>query len=343
MEKVWVFGKGEYFNKNWHKCADKYKIVGFLDNAYTEIAFDDENSCYIYPPCKIRELEEYKVIITSVHFIEMWQQLKSLKVEDKRILFLQSDNIVSIGEHLCLLSGEEKYLFSNNEEYLLALRKKACNESKDISAIISMDKEPYSRNFGSERGTAVDRYYIDKFISQYQKYIYGDVMEIGTDMYTKCYGGRHVKNTYICHVEGGDNWLKVNFETGEGIEDEKVDCLICTQTLQYIYDLKTAMQNIYRLLKNNGTVLITVPGIKQLCRFDDQKWGEYWSFTPKSLAKLCKEVADDNDFEVISYGNIKSAFSYMYGVCKEELNIEDLSYNDEQYPFLIGAVLKKDK
>ena len=59
------------------------------------------------------------------------------------------------------------------------------------------------------------------------------------------------------HVDGwGKNVIKGNLESGEGIEENKYDCAIITQTLMFIYDFTSAVNNIYKMLKPGGVALI---------------------------------------------------------------------------------------
>ena len=168
-------------------------------------------------------------------------------------------------------------------------------------------------------------------------------MEVANNNYTIKFGKDNVTKSIICHVMGwGKDAIKVNFETGEGVRDEMTDCLICTQTLQYIFDLKTAMENIYRMLKPGGVALITVPGIKPLCEYDNNQWGEHWSFTEKSMDKLCSLVCSKENYEVKQYGNVKSATAYLYGVCLEDIDEEELEVSDSQFPFIISARIRKE-
>ena len=55
------------------------------------------------------------------------------------------------------------------------------------------------------------------------------------------------------------------------------DCIVLTQTLQYIYDLRTAMENLYQALAPGGALLITVPGISPIGNGETKIW--YWEFT----------------------------------------------------------------
>ena len=51
---------------------------------------------------------------------------------------------------------------------------------------------PINPVFGLRRGQPVDRYYIEAFLRKNSSDIYGRVMEIGDDTYTRKFGGEHV-------------------------------------------------------------------------------------------------------------------------------------------------------
>ena len=217
------------------------------------------------------------------------------------------------------------------------------NRFSDVDKIASLGLEPVDRLFGMGRGKPVDRKYIEDFLSINQEMIKGTVMEIADDTYIKKFGGDKISDKIILHVKGwGKNAIKGNFETGEGIKENMVDCLICTQTLQYIFDLKSAVRNIYKMIKPGGYVLLTVPGIKLLSTDDDENWGEKWSFTEKSVRGLFEPVFGRENCDIKAYGNAKIATAYLYGICCEELNEEDFTYNDKQFPFLITGVIRKN-
>lgn len=358
MRHIIVFGRGKYFAEKAKAIQREYQIAAFLDNAVCGESFDQDFGCPIYNPQEIKKISEYDILITSSYFIDMWKQLKQLGVKEERIIFANmiaplqlgvetfafdnGETLSSAGDRLVYtLATGECFYFSSEQEFKKVLRKVSAEKYSAIHSVSNLPVAPVSRVFGSERGKALDRYYIETFLEEYSSDIKGCCMEIGTDMYTKRYGADKVTESLILHVEGYGNTMKGNFETGEGLHEDMVDCLICTQTLQYIYDVRAAIKNIYYILKPQGVALITVPGIKPLCLFDEDNWGEKWSFTEKSLVYLCKELGDKIKFSVNSYGNVKVAAAYLYGLCCEELAESDFQYRDRQYPFLITARIQK--
>ena len=205
-----------------------------------------------------------------------------------------------------------------------------------------MDTKPASRRFGLERGTAIDRYYIEHFLEENKKFIYGNCLEIAENTYTLKFGRNMVNKANILHLNGwGANAIKGNLETGEGIETEKYDCIIITQTLMFILNIPNAVFNIYRMLKRNGSALITVSGISQVSRYDADLWGHYYSFYEDSIQKLFEPLFGSENVKVQVYGNVKIACAMLYGLCQEDLTESDFMMVDRDYPVIISAVLTK--
>lgn len=357
-DKVIVFGYGRYFHTKEKQLKEKYDIIGFLDNSVKNgaVAFSAEN-LKIINPTNLQAYGEAPVMIMSVKFFEMWKQLKDMRVSDDRILFGmkvgdQSDeferflfkggwDIHSENNAICLQNkGSGKLRFSSETE-LKEWYRNETQKDEIIQAIRKMPKVPVSRRFGLDRGKAIDRFYIEKFLETNCQYICGDVMEIGDNRYTMKFG-RNIKNSYILHVNGwGENVIKGDFATGEGIRENTVDCLIFTQTLQHIFDKEKTIRNIYKVLKPGGAALLTSGFIAQLSPYDYYNWGEFWRLTDQSMKKLLMGQFEGNKIKVRSYGNVKTAMSFLYGLCQEDLEETDYSYDDEQYPVIVAGIAQK--
>jgi LmbE family N-acetylglucosaminyl deacetylase len=63
--------------------------------------------------------------------------------------------------------------------------------------------EPISRWFGYDRGTPIDRPFIEAFLHQHRQDIRGRVLEIGDDSYTRQFGGDRVSRSDVLHVKEG--------------------------------------------------------------------------------------------------------------------------------------------
>ena len=73
--------------------------------------------------------------------------------------------------------------------------------------------------------------------------------------------------------------IVADLTTAETIPDEIFNCIILTHTLQFIYDFRSALRHLQRVLMPGGVLLATLPGISQISRYDMDRWGEYWRFT----------------------------------------------------------------
>jgi len=198
---------------------------------------------------------------------------------------------------------------------------------------------PVSRIFGLDRGTPIDRFYIEQFLERNALSIRGRVLEVAEDTYTRKYGGNRVAHSDVLHVVPGTPHATIigNLESGHGIPDEAFDCIILTQTLQFIYDFRSAAFHLHRALAPGGILLLTVPGISQISRYDMDRWGEYWRFTSLSLQRLLGEFFPRDSVGVEAHGNILAAVSFLHGIAAEEIPGGLLENRDPDYEVLITA------
>jgi peptidoglycan/xylan/chitin deacetylase (PgdA/CDA1 family) len=198
---------------------------------------------------------------------------------------------------------------------------------------------PVSPGFGFERGRPVDRHYIDRFLGEHAEDIRGRVLEISEDRYTRAFGGDRVESIEVLHVEEGNPQATIvgDLTDAPHIEDASFDCVICTQTLLLIWDVRAAIATIRRILRPGGVALVTVPGITRVCRKEADTWGDYWRFTRQSAQRLHEEAFGTGAVEVTTYGNVLTATAQLHGIVTEELSKEDLDTHDPDYEVLIGV------
>jgi len=151
--------------------------------------------------------------------------------------------------------------------------------------------QPISKLFGLDRGTPIDRYYIDHFLSTNRQLIEGVVCEIAEDTYIRKYG-RNVKRYEVLHYTKDNTNATIigDLTNSETLPKNSIDCFVCTQTLNFIYDFEAAIEGIYHVLKPGGVAMVTVAGISQISRYDMERWGDYWRFTNLSLQKAFEKV-----------------------------------------------------
>ena len=200
---------------------------------------------------------------------------------------------------------------------------------------------PISRAYGYDRGRPIDRYYIESFLEAEARHIHGTVLEIGDSTYTRRFGS-NLDRCEVLHVSAqaaGVTYVD-DLTTGEQLPTNRFDCVILTQTLHLIYDIKSALATVYRILKPGGVLLVTVPGITQI---SDGDWNDswYWSLTSPSAKRLCSEVFAGELVEVKVYGNVLAAMSFLHGLAESELTRQELDAADPEYPVTITIKAQK--
>jgi hypothetical protein len=199
--------------------------------------------------------------------------------------------------------------------------------------------EPFSRVFGLDRGSAIDRRFIGNFLSGHSKSITGDVLEIGDDQYTYKYGN-NLQRTVI--FAGSFSSGRSECRAGDLTKVEtfselgRFDCLIATNVLNFIYDFDAAVEGLALLLKpDSGSVLATVSGLTQISRFDYERWGDYWRFNDVSIRRVFEKYFDN--VEVTAYGNAPLAAASIMGLSQEEVPANIFEHHDPDFQILIAV------
>jgi SAM-dependent methyltransferase len=188
----------------------------------------------------------------------------------------------------------------------------------------------------------VDRFYIERFLDSRSSLIRGRVLEIGDRTYTERFGS-DVGQSDVLHAtgEGGQSTIIGDLATGSGVPESAFDCVILTQTLPFIFDVRAAAANTARALRPGGWVLATVPGISQISRYDMDRWGDFWRFTDASARKLFADGFDT--VEVTTHGNVAAACAFLHGLAAEELEPGVLDATDADYQLLITVAARRSE
>jgi SAM-dependent methyltransferase len=202
---------------------------------------------------------------------------------------------------------------------------------------------PIAADFGSSRGQCVDRYYIERFLSDNAQDIHGRVLEFQNDSYTKQFGGPRVTESEVLDLSSDNPQATIvaDIALSEHLPTIALDCIICTQVLQLVFDLKAAIRNLFELLKPGGVLLLTAPGIAHKVIALDQ--GEdCWRLTTLSMRRLFWDTFGQKNVRVRSYGNVLAATAFMYGLAAEELTTAELDYLDPEYQVTVTVKAVKE-
>lgn len=205
---------------------------------------------------------------------------------------------------------------------------------------------PVSEVFGLDRGTPLDRVFISRFLEAHRDIIRGDCLEVEESAYTRKFGQPgHVAHAlkFSASPDGaGGREVVADLSKPETVPLDGFDTFICTQTLNFIFDLDPVVESIHKLLKPGGHALITVAGISQISRYDYERWGDYWRFTDLTLRKLLTRRFAEEDCRLATFGNVATSCLFLQGVSLEDIpDRKILETTDPNYQMVVCAVVRK--
>lgn len=93
------------------------------------------------------------------------------------------------------------------------------------------------------------------------------------------------------------------------VADGSVDCVLCTQVLQYVPDPGAAIREIRRVLRPGGAVFLSTHGTS----FVDRQGVDRWRWTQHGLAELFGRAGPWSDLEILPAGGVACAAAYLVG------------------------------
>jgi SAM-dependent methyltransferase len=204
-------------------------------------------------------------------------------------------------------------------------------------------RRPISDDWGFDRGRPIDRTFIAAFLGRHAGDIRGSVLEVAGNGYTRRFGTAVTLSDVIDRRSDNSNaTIVADLARAPEIADSTYDCVIVTQTLQYIYDIRAAVGTLHRVLAPGGVALVTVPGITRISTFDASETGEYWHFTTWSARALFEERFPKGSVEVASFGDVLTATAALHGLAAEDLRRRDLEHRDPTYQVLVTVRAVKE-
>jgi SAM-dependent methyltransferase len=188
-----------------------------------------------------------------------------------------------------------------------------------------------------DRGTPVDRYYIERFVAAHRDDIRGQVLEMHDSRYTDRFGTGVTRRDVLDIDAGNPNaTIVADLTAADAVADDSFDCFVLTQTLQFIFDVPAALAQVHRILRPGGVALVTVPAVSRLA----PGYGlerDYWRFTPASCAALFGTAFGRGAAEVRGDGNVRSAMAFLAGLAWEELPRAALDAHDDFFPVIVSV------
>jgi hypothetical protein len=196
---------------------------------------------------------------------------------------------------------------------------------------------PFSDYFGFDRGTPIDRYYLDRFLMGHKQAIHGDVLEIQAPGYVNKYGtdvrvkdsidiNPATRPTYLCDLAAADV-----------VPSDRYDCFLLPNTLSLLRDIRGCMRHMIRVVKPGGVVLAATAAMGPL----DPNGVDFWRLTAAGWQELAADVWAGHDYQIEAHGNCLAVVAAMLGLAQEELTRDELEYQDDRYPVLVTFYCRK--
>jgi SAM-dependent methyltransferase len=206
--------------------------------------------------------------------------------------------------------------------------------------LAAMPNDPLSYQYGFDRGLPVDRKYIEAFLTTHADSIQGRCLEIKVDDYVQRFGGQRVARCDILDVDASNPRATIVADLQEmgGVHDETFDCAVVTHTLQYLRDPKRGVEQLHRVLKVGGTLLITVPCLGKV----EPSAIDYWRFMPDGAMALFDGDAWAAD--LTAYGNALIGVAIVTGMATRDMPSRAWTTNDPDWPCMVGIrAIKQEK
>lgn len=232
-----------------------------------------------------------------------------------------------------------KYTLNNSSKSKIInlLRKIRAYLTRFIWPKSSYSLYPISDKFGYDRGTPIDRYYINNFLKENKELISGHCLEIGNNEYTIKYGETRVNKSDVLDIDLNNKMANLHGDLRNlhEIATNTFDTIVLTHTLGVIDDFDSAIKECHRILKPKGKILVTVSamGVAQDIKLS------YWRFTETSLGYSFKKYF--NNVKAVSYGNVLSGQAFWVGLSAEELAPNELDTNDKRFAVIVGLTAEK--
>jgi SAM-dependent methyltransferase len=192
-----------------------------------------------------------------------------------------------------------------------------------------------SDDFGYDRGTPVDRYYIERFLAQHRSDIRGRVLEVKEPIYTKRFGDRVTRSDVLdLDARNPRATFVADLAKADELPSDAFDCFILTQTLQYIYRLDAAIRHAHRVLQPGSVLLATVPAVSRVA-YPPAVAPDYWRFTTATCSKLFGEAFGTDHVTVRAHGNVLTCIAFLAGMAREELKRTELETDDPLFPLIV--------
>jgi SAM-dependent methyltransferase len=187
-------------------------------------------------------------------------------------------------------------------------------------------KSPFCPQFGSSRGSPVDRYYLDKFVAEIRNEVKGVTLEIGgVKSNRELYNFTNTTSYLTMDLKGEGLDIIGDAHDIKAVDEASLDTVVLFNVLEHCERPWVVVDNIYQWLKPRGQVFCMVPNAQRAHRLPQ----DYWRIFPDAMNSLFARFPQR---KLYVYGNPLTTLAAYYGIAAEELSREELDYHHENYP-----------
>lgn len=199
---------------------------------------------------------------------------------------------------------------------------------------------PLSEQFGADRGTPIDRYYLHRFMERHRASITGEVLEVQLASYAKLFGQKvtrvdtfdidpRFQPTFVCDLGDADAVLPAS----------RYDCVLLPNTLHHLRLIAASLRQLLRVLKPGGVALASACGLVPLI----PDGPDYWHLSEEGWREVTSGALAGHEVQVEAHGNCLAAVAAMMGIAVEEVTAAELDQHDRRYPVLITVFCRKSR
>jgi SAM-dependent methyltransferase len=199
---------------------------------------------------------------------------------------------------------------------------------------------PFGIHYGYDRGTPVDRHYLESFLATHRARIAGRVLEVKDATYTRKFASGAVEPVVVdIDPDNPQADLVADLCVPGSLGDETFDCVIFTQTLQFLAEPGIALANLWAALRPGGALLVSAPAISPVDAWFEN---DYWRVTPAGLRRLVGvHCPGATTVEATGYGNCLAAVAAIHGLALQEVSVAEVDDLDPALPLLSTALVVK--
>jgi SAM-dependent methyltransferase len=209
-----------------------------------------------------------------------------------------------------------------------------------VFAFADLPREPLSDRYGLDRGTPVDRRYIEAFVSARRAAIHGRVLEVQDNTYTTKFGTDRVTESVVADIDASNSsaTLIADLQQVGSLPRESFDCIILTQTLHLLRRPDRCIDNCFGALRPRGVLLATAPSVSRVS--PTYPHGDFWRFTPAGITEIFTQHWP-SEFAVHAFGSLRTCIAFLLGEVQEDLSDAVLDYHDSRFPLTVTVEAQK--